>query len=80
MKDKKSVPLTNLIEGQSAVIVSIKAGRKAAKRISDLGLTPETQIKVLRKVPFLGPLEIESRGSKLIIGRGIAAKILVRVF
>jgi len=61
-------------EGREIKIVSIKVGLQAAKRLSDLGLIPDTKIKVLKKAIF-GPIEIELRGSKLVLGRGLANKI-----
>lgn len=49
------------------------------KRLEDMGLTPGTQIKVVRSAPFHGPLELHVRGSRLALGRGMAERILVRV-
>jgi DtxR family Mn-dependent transcriptional regulator len=42
-----------------------------------MGLTPGTSIKVERSAPFNGPIEVCVRGSKLAIGRGIAANVFV---
>jgi Fe2+ transport system protein FeoA len=72
------IPLTDLKEGEEAAIVSILGGRAASKRLADLGLTPGTQIKILRNALFGGPMELELRGSKLVLGRGIAAKVVVK--
>jgi ferrous iron transport protein A len=69
--------LIKLKEGEEAVIVSILGGRMATKRLADLGLSPGIKIKVLRKAPFFGPVEIEIRGSTLVLGQGLAAKVLV---
>ena len=49
------------------------------KRLSDLGLTPGTNIIVIKSAPFNGPLEICVRGSRLAIGRGMASRIFVDV-
>ena len=49
------------------------------KRLSDLGLTPGTNVTVVKSAPFNGPLEITVRGSRLAIGRGMASRILVDV-
>lgn len=64
--------------GQSAVIISVDAGSQAAKRLSDLGLTPRTPVRILRRTLFFGPIEIEARGCKLAIGRGLASKVWVK--
>jgi ferrous iron transport protein A len=71
--------LSDLTDGQTGIIVSIAGGKKAAKRLADLGLAPGTVIKVLRKALFSGPVQIEVCGSKLVLGRGLVSKILVEL-
>jgi Fe2+ transport system protein FeoA len=73
----KNKYLIDMKEGEKGTIISICGGQMATKRLMDLGLVPETRIKILKKALFEGPVEIEFRGSKLVIGRGLAAKILV---
>jgi len=70
--------LVNLKEGEKAIIVSIRGGAGVTQRLTDMGLTPDTEITVIKSA-FFGPIEVSVRGSKLAIGRGIAAKILVKV-
>jgi Fe2+ transport system protein FeoA len=77
MKEKNTINLVTLKKDQRAIIVSVTAGHKATKRLADLGLTPNTQIKVLRKAGAHGPIEIKVRGANLILGKGIISKILV---
>jgi Fe2+ transport system protein FeoA len=52
---------------------------RCIKRLTDLGLTPGSEITVIQAAPFNGPLEITVRGSRLAIGRGMANKIYVDV-
>ncbi len=78
MKKGKELFLINLKPDEDAEIISILGGQMVNKRLSDLGLTPETKIRVLRRAPFWGPIEIEDRGSRLVLGRGLASKILVK--
>ena len=68
--------LIDLKEKEKAIILSIRGGIGVAQRLTDMGLTPGTEITVIKSV-FFGPIEISVRGSKLAIGRGIASKILV---
>lgn len=75
---RRETTLINLKLGQEAEIFSVAGGWMANKRLADLGLTPGTKIKIVRKAPFLGPIEIEVRGSRLVLGRGLARKVLVR--
>jgi Fe2+ transport system protein FeoA len=44
-----------------------------------MGLTPGTRVTVVKSAPFHGPIELQVRGSRLAIGRGMAKRILVRV-
>lgn len=76
MTMEKQMPLIDVEEGKITKIISVRAGLQSAKRLSDLGLIPGTKIKVLKKAIF-GPIEIELRGSKLVLGRGLANKIFV---
>jgi len=69
--------LTDLKVGQSGMIIAVGGGRMPAKRLADMGLTPGTAIKVLRKTLFSGPVQIEVCGSRLVLGRGLATRIIV---
>jgi Fe2+ transport system protein FeoA len=79
------VPLTSLKEGESGRITSIKTnprgwgGRGLLKRLMDMGLTPGTKVTVVKSAPFRGPIEVSVRGSRLALGRGMAARILVEI-
>ena len=75
---EKSMRLIDLKKGQKGIIVSILGGRRVIQRLTDMGLTPGTEIKLLRN-GRLCPVEISVRGSKLAIGCGAATKILVKV-
>lgn len=71
-------PLTSLLDGQKGVISFIGGGRGASQRLADLGLTPRTEITVVKSALFRGPLMVSVRGTTLAIGRGIAARVFVR--
>lgn len=75
--DQKLVRLVDLKEGQKGIVITVLGGRMAVKRLADLGLTPRTEIEILKKIPYHGPVEIQVRGSNLVLGRGIASKIIV---
>jgi len=69
--------LIEIRDGQTGTIVSILGGRSLIKRLADLGLTTGTEIKVIGRTLFTGPVQIEACGSKLAISRGLASKIMV---
>lgn len=72
-------PIIWLDEGATGKIKFIRGDSKLLKRLLDLGLTPGTQIVVLRKAPLNGPIEIRVRGSRLALGFDIAANIFVSI-
>ena len=73
------VPINRLRNGESGKIAFIRAGNKALKRLSDMGLTPGTEITVVKSAPFHGPVEILVRGSRLAVGRGMTETIFIEV-
>ncbi|MHA1728362.1 MAG: FeoA family protein [Promethearchaeota archaeon] len=70
--------LMNLPINQSAIVVSINAGMHATRRLTGMGITPGIDIKKISSAPFNGPVQIEIRGTRLAVGRGLAAKIFLR--
>jgi ferrous iron transport protein A len=75
---EKTMKLIDLKEGQKGIIISIQGGRNIIQRLTDMGLTPGTEIKMVRKGSFC-PVEISVRETDLAIGCGVASKILVKV-
>lgn len=51
-------------------------GRGASCRLYDLGLTPNTPVKVINR--GFGPIIVEVRGSRLVLGKGVASKVSVK--
>jgi DtxR family Mn-dependent transcriptional regulator len=45
----------------------------------DMGLTPGITVTVVKSAPFHGPLEVLVRGSRLVLGNGMAKRIFVEV-
>lgn len=80
-KKNQEIPLikclTECEEGEETVIKSVNCGHKAKRRLANLGLVPGTKIKKRKAAPFRGPLKIKVKGTNLVIGRGLANKILV---
>ncbi|MCX8182166.1 MAG: ferrous iron transport protein A [Candidatus Methanomethyliaceae archaeon] len=72
------IPLLELPEGREAEVVFLVGGRGLISRLCSLGITPGTVLKVLRRAPIGGPLELAVRSTKVAIGREVASKILVK--
>lgn len=70
------VPLPFLREGTTVMVREIIGGRRVLTRLFEMGLIPNTMVRIVRVMPH-GPLLIEVRGSKVALGRGIAMKVMV---
>jgi DtxR family Mn-dependent transcriptional regulator len=71
------VSVSDLKENQEGLISFIRGDNTMLRRLLDLGLTPDTKIKVCRVSPLKGPVEIACRGSRLALGDGIARNVFV---
>jgi ferrous iron transport protein A len=76
-EDRKS--LNQLEDGETAIILSVQGGKMLTKRLADLGITTGTTVKVIRKTLFSGPVQVEVAGSRLVLGWGLASKIIVEL-
>lgn len=70
------MPLTLVLEGAKAILRSIDGGRQIKGRLAALGLFPGTELEVIQN-SGQGPFVIRVKGSRIVIGRGMAAKISV---
>jgi len=62
--------------GEKVRLVSINAGRGLNSRLASMGLLPNVEITVVNN-SHPGPFVISVRGSKMMLGRGMAHKIMV---
>jgi ferrous iron transport protein A len=68
-------PLAMALEGQSLKIVSLQAGRSLDRRLTELGLHVGSRVEVRQRRS--AGLVIARGGSRIALGAGMAAKILV---
>lgn len=72
------MPLAMVSPGEMATVVDVRAGRGLQRRLADMGLLPGVHIKMVNsQIP--GPVIIDLRGSRLVLGHGVSQKILVEV-
>lgn len=64
--------------GDKCIVEGIERGHTLKKKLLDLGLTPGTEFRVINK-RLNGPVIIEVRGTRLVLGRGIAKKISIGI-
>jgi len=72
-----AITLADLAPGSEAIVRGVAAGLGVARRLADMGIVPGTIIRVVRRNALRGPVEVEVRGTRLLLGRGIASKVLV---
>lgn len=73
-KREPLMPISMAAQGEKVLIREIRGGRNLAKKLSDMGLTPDTRAEIITSG---GQLIISVRGSRVAVGRGMASKILV---
>ena len=67
--------LNTLPAGHCGTIVRIDAGFELTARMRALGLSPGRRVKVIRRSPFHGPIQVRAGQTDLIIRRSEAAAI-----
>ena len=76
--DSKQVgPLSEVQAGSKVSMVSVEAGKGLKAQLAAMGLLPGVEITVVRR-GHPGPLVVEVKGSKMMLGRGMAHRIIVQ--
>lgn len=80
MRDENAgaiVPLSQINDGGRCRIVGMSAEGRMLRRLTEMGVTPGTDVQVVKRAPLGDPIEIEVRGYLLAVRREIADKISV---
>jgi ferrous iron transport protein A len=70
-------PLDEMPTGEQAVILSFDKSNGIAGRLSSLGFTPGAEVRMTQNFGR-GPLIVTVRGTRVALGRGEAARIVVK--
>jgi Fe2+ transport system protein FeoA len=76
MEQKKVIPLSTIKSGRKVQLTGVQAGRGLNSRLAAMGLLPNVEITVVNN-GHPGPFVISVKGSKMMLGRGMADKIMV---
>jgi len=76
MVEKHLKPLSSVRAGETVRLVSINAGQGLNSRLASMGLVPNVELTVVNN-RHPGPFVISVKDSKMMLGRGIAHKIMV---
>lgn len=71
--------LDQLAPGQAGRVIRILAPDAVARRLMELGLTPGTQIEVVRRAPLGDPIELRLRDTHLSIRETEASQVHVEL-
>lgn len=71
------LPLSELPTGTVAKVVNLDVGQEYRRRMAGLGLRPGVAIRIIRRSPLQGPLQVRAGHTDIILRRGDAARILV---
>ncbi|MGB2863849.1 MAG: FeoA family protein [Sedimentisphaerales bacterium] len=77
MEQKKVISLSTVKSGQTVKLTGVEAGRGLNSRLAAMGLLPNVEITVVSN-GHPGPFVVSVKGSRLMLGRGMADKIMVR--
>jgi Fe2+ transport system protein FeoA len=75
-EQKNIKPLSKVRSGQKVRLAGIEAGRGLNSRLAAMGLVPNAEITVVSN-GHPGPFVISVKRSKVMLGRGMAHKIMV---
>jgi Fe2+ transport system protein FeoA len=62
--------------GSKVRLVAVDSGRGLQGRLAAMGMIPGVEIEVIRN-SFFGPFIVFVKGSRIMLGRGMAQKIIV---
>jgi ferrous iron transport protein A len=70
-------PLSMVGAGETVRVVKVNAGRSLNSRLAAMGLVHNTKVRVVSN-SHPGPFIVTVKDSKVMLGRGMAHKIMVR--
>jgi len=76
MTENRPRPLSTVGPGETVKIAGVDAGRGLNSRLAAMGLVPNAQVTVVSN-NRPGPFVVSVKDSKIMLGRGMAQKIMV---
>ena len=77
MENKQTRPLSAVPAGKTVKLAGVEAGRGLNSRLASMGLVPNVEITVVSN-SHPGPFVISVKDSRMMLGRAVAHKIMVR--
>lgn len=79
MQDEALISLACMEAGFSGVVNDIRGGYGLLSCLKSLGITPGKRITRITPIPIQGPITVEMDKVQVVIGFGMAARILVKM-
>jgi ferrous iron transport protein A len=77
MEQSVARPLSTVSGGDTVRLVQVRAGRGLNSRLASMGFVPDVEIRVVSN-GHPGPFVVVIKGVKVVLGRGVAQKILIQ--
>jgi len=76
MSEKKQMLLSKVGHGSEVKLIEIDAGSGLKGRLAAMGLLPGVEFTVIKN-GHPGPFVVKAKGTRMVLGRGMAQKITV---
>ena len=63
---------------ETAIIENCDPNQIGSTRMQEMGIIPGNFVRMIKKAPFSGPIEIKLQGFYLSLGRDLALKVKIR--
>ena len=74
---QEKILLKDTVDDSKVKLIKIDAGQALKARLAAMGLFPGVEFTVINN-GHPGPLVVDFKGSRIVLGRGMAGKIFVR--
>lgn len=71
--------LSDFTVGESGIIAKVNGEGRIRRRLFDMGITPQAEVKMRKKAPLGDPIEVTVRGYELTLRKVEAACVEVEV-
>ena len=75
--EKEVYPLSEVPAGRTVHLAAVQAGQGLKSRLAAMGLLAHVSLRVLRN-DSCGQIIVQVKNTKVVLGRGMSQKILVR--
>jgi ferrous iron transport protein A len=79
MQEETLISLACMDDGYSGVVYDIQGGYGIMGTLKSLGITPGKRITKITPVPVKGPITVEMDKVQVVVGFGMATRIMVKV-